>query len=84
MHRPGFPEHGALRQPLLCSWGWTKRGDAAPQVPTQRPEDAAGHTDKLGGAAAKLGGAAAKPVQLLRPSLQVLAAPVSSNRNVKY
>lgn len=77
MHRPGFPKHGALRQPLLRSWGWTKAGDAAPQAPTQRPEDAAGHTDKLGGAAAK-------PDQLLRPSLQVLVAPVSSNRNVKY
>lgn len=26
MHRPGFPGHGALWQPLLRSWGWTEAG----------------------------------------------------------
>lgn len=70
---PGTGCSGSLRSPA----GAGPKGGAAPHVPARRPDDAAGRMDKLRGAAAK-------PDQLLRPALRVLAAPISSNRNIKY
>lgn len=31
MHQPGFPGHGALHQPPLPGWSWTKRGKLLPR-----------------------------------------------------
>ena len=33
MHQPGFPRHGALWQPPLPGWGWTKGGKLLPKFP---------------------------------------------------